>query len=197
MSDPVFGEEIDPPRRRPWLAFVPLAVFLALAGLLLARLFSGDASVLPSALIGKPVPAFALAPVAGLDKPGLAAADLAGGGVTVVNVFASWCGPCRQEAGELRQLQQSGLPLVGIAYKDRPQDTRRFLNSVGDPYQKVGADENGRTGLDFGVYGVPETYVIDGAGTIVAKIVGPLTEDNVKAELMPAVARARDAKPPA
>ncbi len=195
MSDPDFAEETEvsevAPRRWPWLAFVPLVVFLALAGLLLARLFSGDASVLPSALIGKPVPTFALAPVTGIDKPGLATADLAQGGVTLVNVFASWCVPCRQEAPALDQLQRQGLRIVGIAYKDAPADTRRFLNQVGDPYQKVGVDQSGRTGIDFGVYGVPETYVIDGRGTIEAKIVGPLTEDNIKDQLMPAIAKAK------
>ncbi len=195
MSDPEFAEEAEEtevaPRRWPLLAFVPLVVFLALAGLLLARLFSGDASVLPSALIGKPVPTFALAPVTGIDKPGLATADLAQGGVTLVNVFASWCVPCRQEAPALDQLQRQGLRIVGIAYKDAPADTRRFLNQVGDPYQKVGVDQSGRTGIDFGVYGVPETYVIDGKGTIEAKIVGPLTEDNIKDQLMPAIAKAK------
>lgn len=200
MSEPSIDEAFDEPRRRrPWLAFVPLVVFLGLAGLLLARLFSGDASVLPSALIGKPVPTFALQPIEGVDKPGLATADLTQGGVTIVNVFASWCVPCRQEAGELRTLEENGLRLVGIAYKDRPEDTRRFLNTLGDPYRRVGADESGRTAIDFGVYGVPETYVVDGKGVIVAKIVGPLTDDNVRAELMPAVAKAKekDARPKA
>ena len=193
MNDPTTGDDAEPDtrKRRSFLAFLPLFAFLALAGLLLARLFSGDASLVPSALIGKPVPAFALEPVAGIDKPGLAAADLKQGGVTLVNVFASWCVPCRQEADALRQLQQSGLRIVGIAYKDKPENTRRFLNQVGDPYQNVGADVSGRTGIDFGVYGVPETYVVNGGGTIVAKIVGPLTDDNIKDQLMPAVAKAK------
>ena len=167
---------------------------------MLARLFSGDASILPSALIGKPVPAFALQPVDGDAKPGLATADLRQGGVTLVNVFASWCVPCRSEAPQLQELEHQGLRLVGIAYKDKPQDTRRFLNLVGDPYARVGADESGRVGIDFGVYGVPETYVVDGRGIIQAKIVGPLTDDNIKDQLLPAIAKARetkDAKPPA
>ena len=189
--------EVEPRGSRSLLVFLPLLVFLGLAGLLLARLFSGDASVLPSALIGKPVPTFALVPVAGTDKPGLATADLRQGGVTLVNVFASWCVPCREEATQLRDLQGRGVHIVGIAYKDKAENTRRFLNIVGDPYARIGADESGRTGIDFGVYGVPETYVVDGKGIIQAKIVGPLTDDNIKDTLLPAVARAAEAKPPA
>lgn len=191
MTDDLETEE---PRRRSYLVFIPLVVFLALAGLLLARLFAGDASRLPSALIGKSVPAFALAPVEGLGKPGLSTADLEKGKVTLVNVFASWCIPCRQEAASLLLLSQTGIPIVGIAYKDKPENTRRFLGEDGDPYQAVGADLSGRTGIDFGVYGVPETYVVKGDGTVAAKIVGPLTEDNIQGELMPAIERARRAR---
>ncbi len=176
--------------RRVWLVYLPVVLFLLLAGLFLLRLYAGDASRLPSALIGKPVPAFALAPVEGLAKPGLSAADLKAGKVTVVNVFASWCGPCREEAPALLQLSQQGLPLVGIAYKDKPENTRRFLTDDGDPFKAVGADTNGLTGIDFGVYGVPETYVVDGRGIVTAKIVGPLTDEAIQKELLPAVARA-------
>ena len=182
---------LDSVRRRSYIVFIPLLVFLALAGFLLARLFAGDASRLPSALIGAPAPTFALQPVKGLDKPGLATADLKKGGVTLVNVFASWCVPCREEAPALMLLSQTGVRIVGIAYKDQPENTRRFLGQDGDPYQAVGADESGRTGIDFGVYGVPETYVVKGDGTIAAKIVGPLTEDNIKGELMPAIEKAK------
>ena len=181
----------DAVRRRSYIVFIPLVVFLALAGLLLARLFAGDASRLPSALIGAPAPVFALQPVKGLGKPGLATADLRKGGVTLVNVFASWCVPCREEAPALLLLSQTGVRIVGIAYKDQPENTRRFLRQDGDPYQAIGADESGRTGIDFGVYGVPETYVVKGDGTIAAKIVGPLTEENIKGELMPAIEKAR------
>ncbi len=193
MSMEVSEPEAEAPRRRSLLVFLPLVAFVALAGLLLLRLFAGDASRLPSALIGHPVPAFALAPVAGLDKPGLAAADLARGEVTLVNVFASWCVPCRQEAPALMLLAEGGTRIVGIAYKDQPDNTRRFLGAQGDPYRAVGADVSGRTGIDFGVYGVPETYVVKGDGTIAAKIVGPLTEENIQGELMPAIARAKKA----
>lgn len=177
--------------RRSWLVFLPLVAFLALAGLLLLRLYAGDASRLPSALIGKPVPVFALSPIEGLTKPGLATADLKDGRVSVLNVFASWCVPCREEAPQLMQLSQIGVRLVGMAYKDKPEATRRFLEDLGDPYAAVGADLTGSTGIDLGVYGVPETYVINGAGVIAAKIVGPLTDDNIKSELMPAIDRAK------
>jgi cytochrome c biogenesis protein CcmG/thiol:disulfide interchange protein DsbE len=190
MSD-FISEDAEPARRRSYIVFIPLVVFLALAGLLLLRLFAGDASRLPSALIGKPVPAFALGPVTDLGKPGLAAADLKQGQVTLVNVFASWCVPCRQEAPALLLLSQGGQKIVGIAYKDKPENTRRFLGQEGDPYAAVGADLSGRTGIDFGVYGVPETYVVKGDGTIAAKIVGPLTEDNIRDELLPAIAKAK------
>ena len=179
------------PRRRSLLVFLPLIAFAALAGLLLLRLGAGDASRVPSALIGKPVPDFALVPVNGLDRPGLSAADLKKGQVTIVNVFASWCVPCRQEQAALLLLAQSGQHVAGIAYKDKPENTRRFLGQDGNPYVAVGADLDGRTAIDFGVYGVPETYVVKGDGTVAYKIVGPFTEDNIKDELMPAITRAK------
>ncbi len=181
----------DQRQRRSWLVFLPLVAFCGLAALLLLRLYAGDASRIPSALIGKAVPSFALEPVAGLNKPGLSTADLEVGGVTVLNVFASWCVPCREEAPALLALAKGGQRLVGIAYKDRPANTVRFLGEDGDPFQAIGADPTGRTGIDFGVYGVPETYVVKGDGTIIAKIVGPLTEDNIRSELMPALAKAK------
>ena len=177
--------------RRAWLVFVPLVLFALVVVLFGLRLFAGDASRLPSALIGKPVPTFALAPVEGLAKPGLAAADLKGrqgdGGQRVRVLVRAHC---REEAPALLQLAQQGMPLVGIAYKDKPENTRKFLADDGDPFRAVGADTSGRTGIDFGVYGVPETYVVDGRGIITAKIVGPLTDEAIRHDLLPAVARA-------
>jgi cytochrome c biogenesis protein CcmG/thiol:disulfide interchange protein DsbE len=178
-------------RRRSLLVFLPLVLFLGLAALFLLRLFAGDAARLPSALIDKPVPAFALGPVPGLAVPGLSSADLKAGKVTVVNVFASWCVPCHQEHATLLLLQRVGVNLVGIAYKDEAENTRRFLGQDGNPYSAIGADASGRTGIDFGVYGVPETYVVRGDGTITAKIVGPLSEEVVRTQLMPAIAKAK------
>ena len=189
MSDPALDDAGL--RRRSLLVFLPLLAFLALAALLLLRLYAGDASRLPSALIDKPVPAFNLPAMAGLGLPGLATADLKAGQATVLNVFASWCVPCREEAPALAALAKGGQRLVGIAYKDQPANTARFLREDGNPFAAVGADQTGRTGIDFGVYGVPETYVVAGNGTILAKIVGPLTDENVRRELLPALAKAR------
>ncbi len=178
-------------KRRPLLAFVPLVGFAALALLFKSYLRADyDAARLPSALIGQPVPAFRLAGVPGLDAPGLASGDLAGGRVTVVNVFASWCVPCHLEHRTLMDLRQAGVNLVGIAYKDEGENTRRFLGQDGNPYRAVGADGSGRAGIDLGVTGVPETYVVRGDGTIAAKIVGPLSAEIVRDTLMPAVAKA-------
>ncbi len=191
MSKAEERESIRVKRRRPLLVFLPLLLFVALAVLFKSYLRSDyDASHLPSALIGKPAPPFALAPVQGLNVPGLALSDLTAGRVTVVNVFASWCVPCHQEHATLLQLRSAGVNLVGVAYKDEADNTRRFLGQDGNPYRAVGADTNGRTGIDLGVTGVPETYVVRGDGMIAAKIVGPLTAQIVRETLMPAIAKA-------
>jgi cytochrome c biogenesis protein CcmG, thiol:disulfide interchange protein DsbE len=183
-------------RRRSGLFLaLPLIVFAVLAALLLARLFGGDPSRIPSALIGKPVPDFTLPPVAGLVRdgapvPGLAAADLKGR-VSVVNVWASWCGPCRYEHPLLMELAKNpAIRLVGLNYKDDPENARRFLGGLGNPYAAVGADTAGRTAIDWGVYGVPETFVVAPDGTIALKHVGPLTEEAIERVLKPAIAKA-------
>lgn len=162
---------------------VPLALFLGLAGWFAAALFSGrDPRELPSALIDKPAPDF--------DLPSLAEGRLSSaslrGQVTVVNFFASWCAPCRMEHPVLLHLaRQEKVRVIGIAYKDRPEDSRRFLAELGDPYLTTGIDRDGRTGIDFGLYGVPETYVIDKAGHIRKRIVGPVTPALLDRELLP------------
>ncbi len=157
------------PRRRRWSVFLPLIIFLALAVLFLLRLFAGDVSRLPSALIGKQVPVFSLPPVERLDgHAGLTDADFRKGHVTLVNVFASWCVPCHQEHGFLMQLAAdatltaAGVQIAGIAYKDEPENVRRFLGQDGDPYQAIGADRTGRTAIDWGVYGVPRNLHREG-----------------------------------
>ena len=183
--------------RSRWLALVPLALFAALGIVFYIALQTGDPSKLPSALIGKPVPQFTLAGVPGLTSggapvPGFATADLAKGEVALVNVFASWCGPCREEQAVLNQAgQRLKTPLYGINYKDNAADAARFLGQYGNPFSRIGADVSGRTAIDWGVYGVPETYVIDGQGRIAYKVVGPLTPDMVESELRPAVEKAR------
>jgi cytochrome c biogenesis protein CcmG/thiol:disulfide interchange protein DsbE len=184
--------------RRSVLVFLPFVVFAGLAVLFLLRLFAGDASRLPSALIGAKVPNFDLAAVEGLAaKPGLSDADLRQGHVTLVNVFASWCVPCRQEHPVLAEIAKDaklaaeGVSLVGIAYKDEPANTSRFLAREGDPYAKIGADRSGMTGIDFGVYGVPETFVVKGDGTIAYKFIGPMDEASLRDTLLPEIEKAR------
>lgn len=184
-----------PPRRRlSLLALVPLALFLALAVLFYGQLGSGDPSEVPSALIGKSVPDFRLEGITGLTRdgapvPGLSSVDLAKG-VFVVNVFASWCAPCRAEHPLLVDLAKDGrIRLHGLNYKDADDQALRFLNGLGNPYAAVGADRNGRVGIDWGVYGVPETFVV-ADGRIAAKLVGPLTPARISTDLKPAIDRA-------
>lgn len=180
------------PSNRLWLA-VPLVIFAVIALVFKLALTSGDPSKLPSALIGKPVPAFDLPAVEGLvagsqPVPGLSSASLADGTVSVLNVFASWCAPCHDEHPVLMELaKQSGFRLVGLNYKDDPADARRFLGKLGNPYTNIGSDARGRVALDLGVYGVPETFVIDGKGRVAFKFVGPLTADSIANTLMPAI----------
>ncbi|SEE75329.1 cytochrome c biogenesis protein CcmG, thiol:disulfide interchange protein DsbE [Rhizobiales bacterium GAS191] len=170
------------PRRpfaNPWL-FAPLAVFLGLAALFLTRI-GNDPSVLPSALIGEPAPAFTLPGLAGLTRDGVAVegfsdADLKVQSGALINVFASWCVPCRAEHPVLMELaKDKSVMLLGLNHKDEAENARRFLGALGNPYRKVGVDGLGRTSLDFGIYGVPETFAIDSNGRIVGKHVGALT----------------------
>jgi cytochrome c biogenesis protein CcmG/thiol:disulfide interchange protein DsbE len=184
-----------PARGRRILVLVPLAVFLALTALFLVRLFSGDPSRIPSALIGRPAPAVDLPPMEGLERdgkpiPGLSAADFRGN-VTVVNVWASWCIPCRDEAPFLLELaSDTRIRLIGINYKDQPDNARRFLNRYGNPFLASGVDQNGRAAIEWGVYGVPETFLIGRDGRIAYKLVGPLGAQNFEREMKPAIEKA-------
>ena len=181
--------------RRRVIVLAPLVVFLALVALFLIRLYSGDPSRIPSALIGHPAPQTNLPPVAGLERngaavPGIDAASFKGA-VTVVNVWASWCVPCHDEAPLLMQLaQDSRLRLIGINYKDEPDNARRFLGRYGDPFAAAGADLNGRAGIEWGVYGVPETFVVGRDARIAYKLVGPITADNINTVLKPEIEKA-------
>ena len=186
-----------PAARRPFLTFVPLVVFAALASLFVIRLYSGDASLLPSALIGRQVPAFTLPPVEGLPgKPGFSDADLRQGNVTLVNVFASWCVPCHQEHELIMRfsadpaLARAGVRIFGLAYKDDPENIVRFLAEAGDPFARIGADRKGRTAIDWGVYGVPETFIVKGDGTIAYRFVGPVSEASYRDVIMPEIKKA-------
>lgn len=176
-------------KRRPRLVYlVPLFVFVALATVFLIRLETGgDPDAIPSALVGKPAPEFALSPLAGVDTPGLETGDFAGE-VTLVNIFASWCGPCRLEHPLLMELaKDQRIRLVGINYKDAPANARKFLEDLGNPYAAIGVDERGRTGIDFGVYGVPETFIVDGEGVIRYKFIGPISVEALDRVIRPEI----------
>jgi len=182
-------------KRRNVFILLPLIAFIALAALFLYRLGTGDPSVLPSALIGHPAPVTDLPPLPGVERngkpiPGVSNATFQGA-VTLVNVWASWCVPCRDEVPFLEQLSKDKrIQLVGINYKDSPEDARRFLNRFGNPFIANGRDASGRTSIDWGVYGVPETYLIGRDGRIAYKLVGPVTADNLIRTLEPEIAKA-------
>lgn len=189
------GQEGQSPRSGQagrWLvALLPLALFLALAGLFYKQLAAGGASQdIPSALIGKPAPASELAPLEGLMEagqqvPGIAA-DTFDGRYTLFNVWASWCAPCRLEHPLLVALGEEGVVQVaGLNYKDTTANALRFLGQLGNPYDAVGVDPNGRGAIEWGVYGVPETFLVDPRGTIIYKHVGPLSEQVLRERILP------------
>ena len=188
------GESVKTPRRRGFLSLLPLIAFAALAALLFARLSAGDSSRLPSALIGKAAPTLNLPSLDG--GPPLHDAELRAGHVTILNVFASWCLPCHDEHPLLMTLAQDpslkakGVELIGVAQKDDPENTRRFLGASGDPYARIGLDRDGRAGIEWGVYGVPETYIIKGDGTIAYKVIGQITPETLEGVVRPQIAKA-------
>ncbi|OYX14350.1 MAG: thiol:disulfide interchange protein [Rhizobiales bacterium 32-66-8] len=188
----IAAEGKPPRRRRPLLVLLPVALFAGLAVLFLVQLYAGDPSRIPSALVGRPAPLAPLPPLAGLVEngqpvPGLTPADFAGK-VTLVNIWASWCAPCREEHPLLMALARDPrVRLVGINYKDAPDNARRFLGQFGLPYAAVGVDPNGRAAIEWGVYGVPETFLVAPDGTIAHKFVGPLTEAAIRTTLLPLV----------
>jgi cytochrome c biogenesis protein CcmG/thiol:disulfide interchange protein DsbE len=181
--------------RRRMVVLIPLVVFLGLALLFVLRLGAGDPARIPSALIGHPAPQTNLPPLAGLARngmpvPGLDPAAFKGE-VSVLNVWASWCVPCHDEAPLLMQLaQDKRIRIVGINYKDQADNARRFLGRYGDPFAANGADENGRAAIEWGVYGVPETFVVGRDARIAFKLIGPITPDNLAAVLKPEIEKA-------
>ena len=197
-AEPVAPEPAGAPRGRRFLLALPLLCFAALAALFAVRLGAGDPSRVPSALIGRPLPRFDLALLPGLateGRPGLSDADLRGRPVTLLNVFASWCVECHTEHAALMALSRdpallkAGVALVGVVYKDDAGKARRYLETKGNPFAQVGVDPAGRAGIDLGVYGVPETFVIDRQGTVVYKLVGGVSEATRPA-LLAAIERA-------
>lgn len=199
MSTDTAPQNRAPGGRIRLLAFVPLIAFVLLAGLFFVQLTSGrDASVIPSALIGQPAPSLALPPLEGLMRNGEPVPPLTDGQtrdkVTLVNVWASWCAPCRQEHPLLMALaEDSRISVVGINYKDRTPNALRFLGELGNPYDAVGVDPNGVAAIDWGVYGIPETFLVGRDGTILFKQVGPFTPASVRDELLPAIEKALSA----
>jgi len=184
-------ESQKPARPRRIFVLLPLLIFLLLAGVFLMQLLSGrDLSVVPSALIGQMAPKTELPPLEGMQVPGLNSADFTGK-VTLVNVWASWCAPCREEHPVLLELSKDQrFSIAGLNYKDKPENARRFLGDLGSPYKAIGVDPNGRTAIDWGVYGVPETFLLGKDGKVAFKHVGPLSPEAVATTLMPAIEKA-------
>jgi cytochrome c biogenesis protein CcmG/thiol:disulfide interchange protein DsbE len=175
------------PRRLLFL--IPVAIFGVLVGYFIWGLDpERDIRAIPSVLIDQPAPEFDLPPITGMDGPGLRRADLATGEVSVVNVFASWCVPCRAEHPLLTELaERDGVRLLGINYKDKPKDARAWLAKLGNPYALIGADEDGRAAIEWGVYGVPETFIVDGAGRIRHKHLGPIDRQALDEVIRPLI----------
>ncbi|MAQ45075.1 MAG: DsbE family thiol:disulfide interchange protein [Confluentimicrobium sp.] len=172
------------------MALLPVAVFAVIGGAFYWRLFNNDDG-LPSALIGKPVPEFELPPIEGRSD-GLATANLKGQ-VSIVNVWASWCVPCRVEMPLLKELAaRDEVAIFGINYKDRAEEALGFLTELGDPYTRIGADRNGRVSIDWGVYGLPETFVIDADGRIAYKHIGPFNRRSLEEDILPVVRRLQE-----
>jgi cytochrome c biogenesis protein CcmG, thiol:disulfide interchange protein DsbE len=177
-------------RRSRLLYMLPAAGFVGLVAAFALGL-NHDPSLVPSPLIGKPVPVFALPPVEG-QTAGLSSRDLHGR-VSLVNVFASWCVSCREEHPVLLRLAQAGIvPIDGLDYKDKPADAARWLAAMGNPYVRTGADIDGLVAIDWGVYGVPETFVVDRRGFIAYKQIGPVSPAILEHTILPMIARLRD-----
>lgn len=170
---------------------LPVAAFAVLAIFLFSSLWHPQSGPVPSALLDKPAPSLTL-PALDAQSAAFTPADLKAGHVSVVNVFASWCAPCRTEVGQLATLSKvPGIALYGMTQKDKPDASRAFLTEVGNPFAKIARDDDGRASIEWGVYGVPETFVIDGKGLVRFKYVGPLTDDVLAHQVMPAIKAAQ------
>ena len=187
-------ETPDTKQPKRFLAFLPLVIVLALALLFFMRLGAGDSSKLPSTLIGHAAPPLSLQGFN--DQPKLTDADLRQGHVTVINMFASWCEPCRSEHPVLMTLAQDqelikqGVQLIGIASKDNPKNVKQFLETLGNPYGRIAFDPDNRAGIEWGVYGIPETFIVRGDGIISYKFVGPMDDKALTNLLKPEIQKA-------
>jgi cytochrome c biogenesis protein CcmG/thiol:disulfide interchange protein DsbE len=201
MADsPLNGSPPGSRRRAILVAAIPLVLFLALAGIFLKQLATGaDTREIPSALLGRPVPEFALEPLNGLQGPDgqvpALTSQMLKGQVTIVNVWASWCAPCRIEHPVLMELsRRSGYAVAGINYKDQTENALRFLGEMGNPFSAIGVDPRGKAAIDWGVYGVPETFIVSADGKIAHKHVGPLTAEALERTFLPALQAAMAGK---
>ncbi|HEV2652530.1 MAG TPA: DsbE family thiol:disulfide interchange protein [Rhizomicrobium sp.] len=175
---------------RRLIYILPVLAFAALAYFLFKGLSGPPPDEIPSAFVGKPAPAVQLA---GLDGPGFGGKEFRTGQVTVVNVFASWCVPCREELPAIAALgRMKNIQLYGFAYKDKPDALRAFLRDTGNPYARVGVDPDGRAGIEWGVYYVPETFIVDRHGIIRERFLGPISADNLLRDVLPAIKRASE-----
>ncbi|MCA8869180.1 MAG: DsbE family thiol:disulfide interchange protein [Rhodobacteraceae bacterium] len=172
------------------LMLIPPVAFAALAVLFMSGLGRDDPNALPSTLVGSPAPVLELTPLA--DLPLMLDDDIRQKGVKLVNFWASWCAPCRAEHPNLKKLQESGVAIYGVNEKDKEADALKFLEELGNPYLAIGQDANGRQAINWGVYGVPETFVIDGKGIILLRFPGPITERVMKETILPAMAKASE-----
>lgn len=192
MSDASGDQEgqTKPSALRMVLVALPLVIIVALGSVFYFRLYGGNPNVVPSALINAPAPSFELPALVTADNaqilPGLTTADLKGE-PTIVNVWASWCGPCREEMPYLVSLKEQGVRIYGINYKDSAANAIRFLSRYGNPFDRIGVDQTGRTSIDWGVYGVPETFIIDADGVIIHKHIGPFNETHVRDVFLPMI----------
>jgi len=175
------------------LYVLPVVALLALALFFFRSLNGPPPDELPSALIDKPAPPVSLPPLDSHSRP-FSSADLRSGHVSIVNIFASWCVPCRAEAPQLQELaRRQGVALYGIVYKDTPRNARAFLDDVGDPFARIDLDADGHAGIDWGIYGVPETFVIDGRGIVRLRYPGPIVGTVLNDTILPAIEQARTA----
>jgi cytochrome c biogenesis protein CcmG/thiol:disulfide interchange protein DsbE len=166
---------------------IPVLIFVGLAVLLYVGLFQGPPSLLPSPLVGKPAPDIAL-PALDSQAANFSRAELGQGRPVIINFWASWCAPCRIEHSTLESLAaRNGVTLYGVAYKDEPEKSRAFLSELGNPFAKIDTDRDGRVAIDWGVTGVPETFVVDGKGVIRVHYAGPLNEELLQRLILPAL----------
>jgi cytochrome c biogenesis protein CcmG/thiol:disulfide interchange protein DsbE len=174
-------------RISPWVVLPPM-IFLSIAAMFFFGLYRADPNDLPSAMIGKPAPDLIVTAIPGL--PPATQAMIRSGDLKLVNFWASWCGPCRIEHPNLKELADAGMPIIGLNYKDSPANAKKFLAELGNPYVGVSAVD-GRAALEWGVYGVPETFLIDAQGTILLRTAGPVTQRIIREKLIPAIQAAK------